>query len=112
MASKSFTFANPLRAGHCEIRGGYSLTINSDGTWRAIGHYHCNAGGITSCDHTLKNVLDAGGAAVASFTVLDKDTAGPGSTRDIDKSGSDNSIKDNYNAINLAHRDLDCDEHT
>src|ERR1019366_4492964 len=47
LASLSFVFGRV--GGDCEYRDGFTLTIYSDGSWRAIGDYHCNTGGITSC---------------------------------------------------------------
>lgn len=106
--SKSWSFAVD-RTGKCELREGGTLTLFSDGRFRAIGSRKCNAGGIISCkDHKICVMFSRGGDAqcvgaieIGRYTVVDG-LIGPGSEFDFTFDGSDAVLRDLYSQIHCA----------
>lgn len=107
VASKTFKWDNPDRLGNCELRGGYTLTIFSDGRYRAIGTRKCNAGGINSCKRFVVSVALYRGSCssnppeVARFNVK-QGLLGGGSEGSFQGDGRDNVIRDLYGEIRCA----------
>lgn len=108
VASKSWRFGVD-RLGNCELRDGASLTLFSDGRYRAIGSRKCNAGGINSCKkHEICVAFfrdgdgQCRGAIQVARVVVAEGLLGPGSEAAFQRDGSDAVLRDLYDRIRCA----------
>jgi hypothetical protein len=107
LASKTFRWPDADRLGNCELRGGYTLTLFSDGRYRAIGTRKCNAGGINSCKKFEVSIELYRGACsdnppAVVRTVVKSGAMGGGSESAFTADGRDDVIQQLYNEIKCA----------
>lgn len=104
LASKTFQWPDADRIGNCELRGAYTLTLFSDGRYRAIGTRKCNAGGINSCKQfevsiELYRGASSGNPPAVVRTVVKSGLLGGGSESAFTTDGSDDVIRQLYSEI-------------